>query len=106
MGGLFGLCLSCVIILLFPTSSVHTDFQKELILTKDNFNSELSQGKLEIYAREKLPGSVMWRSKRSGDGDRSQWATRSLGYGPLFSDSDRRHIIGPPIFYSVAIPVR
>jgi len=44
MGGLFGLCLSCVIILLFPTSSVHTDFQKELILTKDNFNSELSQG--------------------------------------------------------------
>merc|ERR1719402_1154084 len=44
MGGLFGLCLYCVIILLFPTSSVHTDFQKELILTKDNFHSELSQG--------------------------------------------------------------
>ena len=53
MGGLFGLCLSCVIILLFPTSSVHTDFQKELILTKDNFNSELSQGKLEIYSSER-----------------------------------------------------
>lgn len=44
MKGAFVFSFDLVLILLFFASSAHTDFQKELILTNDNFHQELSQG--------------------------------------------------------------
>lgn len=44
MKGFVGFSLNCVFVLSFFAISAHTDFQKEVILTKDNFHTELSQG--------------------------------------------------------------
>ena len=34
----------CVFVLLLLASTAHTDFQKELLLTKENFHEELGSG--------------------------------------------------------------
>jgi len=44
MKGFVGFSCHCLLVLLFFASSAHTDFQHELILTKDNYHSETSQG--------------------------------------------------------------
>jgi len=44
MKGFVGPLCHCLLVLLFFASSAHTDFQKELILTKNNFHSETSHG--------------------------------------------------------------
>lgn len=44
MKGFVGVSYQCLLVLLFFACSAHTDFQNELILTKENFHSETSQG--------------------------------------------------------------
>jgi len=44
MNGVSVFIFNCVLILFFFASSAHTDFQKEIVLTKDNFHEELSHG--------------------------------------------------------------
>jgi len=44
MRGTVAVAFHCVLVLLLLASTAHTDFQKELILTKDNFHGELASG--------------------------------------------------------------
>ena len=62
MNGVSVFIFNCVLILFFFASSAHTDFQKEIVLTKDNFHEELSHGenmqKTCIHVRLMFPSQL------------------------------------------------
>ena len=47
MKGVFAVFIHSILLTLLFASTARSDFQKELILTKDNFHEELSAGERE-----------------------------------------------------------